>query len=155
MLEGNVSEDFVTKISRALSGASRRGIHVTAGAGSCDLESQQFARRPAEDEEGQMPPGRPHHLEEPPGPRELGEHHGTSRLCYFLDGVQSSREIGRIEMAPVVIATVAAAIVNRCDRKFSRMPLESPPVSVQAMILPRSAGDRRVEAFWELLLEAG
>ena len=155
MLEGNVSEDFVAKISRALSGASSRGIHVTAGAGSCDLESQQFARTPAEDEEGQMPPGRPHHLEEPPGPRELGKHDGTSRLCYFLDGVQSSREIGRIEMAPVVVATVAAAVVNRCDRRFSRMPLESPPVVVQAVILPRSAGDEKVEAFWDLLLAAG
>jgi hypothetical protein len=155
MLEGNASEDFVTKISRALSGASRRGIHVTAGAGSCDLESQQFAGRPVEDEEGQMPPGRPHHLEEPPGPRELGDHDGTSRLCYFLDGVQSSREIGRIEMVPVVVATVAAAIINRCDRRFTRMPLESPPVVVQAVILPRSAGDEKVEAFWDLLLAAG
>ena len=155
MLEGNASEDFVTKISRALSGASRRGIHVTAGAGSCDLESQQFAGRPVEGEEGQMPPGRPHHLEEPPGPRELGDHDGTSRLCYFLDGVQSSREIGRIEMVPVVVATVAAAIINRCDRRFTRMPLESPPVVVQAVILPRSAGDEKVEAFWDLLLAAG
>jgi hypothetical protein len=79
----------------------------------------------------------------------------VSRLCYFLDGVQSSREIGRIEMAPIIVATVAAAIINRCDRRFSRMPMESPPVSVQALILPRSAGDARVEAFWELLLEAG
>ena len=155
MLEGNASEDFVTKISRALSGASRRGIHVTAGAGSCDLESQQFAGRPVEGEEGQMPPGRPHHLEEPPGPRELGDHDGTSRLCYFLDGVQSSREIGRIEMVPVVVATVAAAIINRCDRRFTRMPLESPPVVVQAVILPRSTGDEKVEAFWDLLLAAG
>jgi hypothetical protein len=155
MLAGNASEDFVAKISQALSGASRRGIHVTAGAGSCDLESQQFAKRPAEDEEGRMPPGRPHHLEEPPGPRELGDHDGTSRLCYFLDGVQSSREIGRIEMVPVVVATVAAAIINRCDRRFTRMPLESPPVVVQAVILPRSAGDEKVEAFWDLLLAAG
>jgi hypothetical protein len=35
------------------------------------------------------------------------------------------------------------------------MPLESPPALVQAMILPRSTGDTRVEAFWQLLLEAG
>jgi len=35
------------------------------------------------------------------------------------------------------------------------MPLESPPVLVQAMILPRSAGDASVEAFWQLLLKAG
>ena len=89
------------------------------------------------------------------GSRDLGGGDGTSRLCYFLDGVQSSREIGRIEMSPVIVATVAATIVNRCERRFSRMPLESPPVVVQAVILPRSAGEAGVEAFWELLLAAG
>ncbi len=155
MLAGSASKDFVAKISQALEGAGRRGIHVTAGAGSCDLEAQQFAHRPPEDEEGAAAQGRPHHLEEPPGPREIGDHDGTSRLCYFLDGVQSSREIGRIEMSPVIVATVAAAIVNRCERRFSRMPLESPPVVVQAVILPRSAGDARVGAFWDLLIDAG
>jgi hypothetical protein len=154
MQAGNASKDFVEKISQALEGAGRRGIHVTAGAGSCDLESQQFANLSPEDEE-QVPTGRPHHLEEPPGPRDLGGHDGTSRLCYFLDGVQSSREIGRIEMAPVIVSTVAATIVNRCEKRFSRMPLESPPIVVQAVILPRSSGDEKVEAFWELLLEAG
>jgi hypothetical protein len=154
MQAGNASKDFVEKISQALEGAGRKGIHVTAGAGSCDLESQQFANLPPEDEE-QVPTGRPHHLEEPPGPRDLGGHDGTSRLCYFLDGVQSSREIGRIEMAPVIVSTVAATIVNRCEKRFSRMPLESPPIVVQAVILPRSSGDEKVEAFWELLLEAG
>jgi hypothetical protein len=152
MQAGN-AEDFVGKISRALEGAGRKGIHVTAGAGSCDLEAQQFGMFPPEEE--QTPVGRPHHLESPVGPRDLGGHDGTSRLCYFLDGVQSSREIGRIEMSPVVVATVAAAIVNRCERRFSRMPLESPPVVVQAVILPRSNGDPSVEAFWELLLAAG
>ena len=58
-------------------------------------------------------------------------------------------------MAPVIVATVAAAIVNRCERRFSRVPLEGPPVVVQAVILPRSAGEPAVEAFWDLLLEAG
>jgi hypothetical protein len=154
MLAGSTSKDFVTKVSDALSGAERRGIYVTAGVGSCDLEAQQFSRHWTEEEEPVLT-GRPHHLEEPPGPRDLGSHDGTSRLCYFLDGVQSSRELGRVEMAPVILATVAAAIVNRCDRRFSRMPIESPPTVVQAVILPRSAGDARVEAFWELLLEAG
>jgi len=152
MQAGN-AEDFVGKISRALEGAGRRGIHVTAGAGSCDLEAQQFGMFPPEEEE--IPVGRPHHLESPVGPRDLGGHDGTSRLCYFLDGVQSSREIGRIEMSPVVVATVAAAIVNRCERRFSRMPLENPPVVVQAVILPRSNGDPSVGAFWDLLLAAG
>ena len=153
MLSGSISKDFAAKIGDALANARRKGIHITAGAGSCDLEAQQFANLPSE--EDQSPPGRPHHLETPPGPRNPGSHDGTSRLCYFLDGVQSAREIGRIEMSPVVVATVAAAIVNRCERRFSRMPMESPPVVVQAVILPRSAGDPGVEAFWTLLLDAG
>ena len=153
MLMGSTANGFVAKISDALAGAGRKGIHVTAATGTCDLEAQQFSRRAPEEEH--IPTGRPHHLEEPPGPRDLGYTDSTSRLCYFLDGVQSSREIGRIEMTPVVVATVAAAIVNRCDRRFSRMPLESPPALVQAVILPRSAGEAKVEAFWELLLESG
>src|SRR5215211_6655785 len=136
MRAGSAVEDFVAKISQALEGAGRKGIHVRAGAGSCDLEAQQFGGLPEEEES--FPSGRPHHLESPVGSRDLGGHGGTSRLCYFLDGVQSSREIGRIEMSPVVVATVAAAIVNRCERRFSRMPLENPPVVVQAVILPRS-----------------
>jgi hypothetical protein len=154
MLAGRTAKDFVAKISQALTEAERKGIYVTAGVGTCALEAQQFARHSLEEEE-LFPKGQPHHLESPPGPRDLGSHDGTSRLCYFLDGVQSSREIGRIGMAPVIVATVAAAIVNRCNRRFTRMPLESPPVLVQAMILPRSAGDAKVEAFWEILLAAG
>ncbi|MBA3617465.1 MAG: hypothetical protein H0W52_15315, partial [Rubrobacteraceae bacterium] len=85
----------MAKISRALEGAGRKGIHVTSGAGSCDLEAQQFGNHPPEEDEP-FPTGRPHHLESPVGSRDLGGHDGTSRLCYFLDGVQSSREIGRI-----------------------------------------------------------
>ena len=154
MLMGSTANDFVAKISKALTEAERRGIHVTAGAGSCDLETQQFDRHSSHEEE-QIPPGRPHHLETPPGPRDPGSPDGTSRLCYFLDGVQRSRELGRIEMAPVIVTTVAAAIVNRCDRRFSRMPLESPPVVVQAVLLPRSVGAAGVEEFWELLSQAG
>src|SRR5918994_1101862 len=153
MQAGGGVDDFVEKISQAIEGAGRRGIHLTAGAGSCDLEAQQFGGLPEEEES--FPTGRPHHLETPVGSRELGGHRGISRLCYFLDGVQSSREIGRIGMSPVIVSTVAATIVNRCERRFSRMPLESPPVVVQAVILPRSAGDPGVEAFWDLLLAAG
>ncbi|MGI9122843.1 MAG: hypothetical protein ACR2FR_08200, partial [Rubrobacter sp.] len=154
MQAGTSVNDFVAKISRALEGAGRKGIHVTSGAGSCDLEAQQFGNHPPEEDEP-FPTGRPHHLESPVGSRDLGGHDGTSRLCYFLDGVQSSREIGRIGMSPVIVSTVAATIVNRCGRRFSRMPLESPPLVVQAVILPRSTGDASVEAFWELLLAAG
>jgi hypothetical protein len=153
MQAGSAVDDFVAKISQAIEGAGRRGIHLTAGAGACDLEAQQFGGLPAEEEP--FPTGRPHHLESPVGARDLGGNRGISRLCYFLDGVQSTREIGRIGMSPVIVSTVAATIVNRCGRRFSRMPLESPPTVVQAVILPRSVGDAGVEAFWDLLLAAG
>jgi hypothetical protein len=153
MRAGSAVDDFVAKISQAIEGAGRKGIHLTAGAGSCDLEAQQFGGSPEEEES--FPTGRPHHLESPVGARDLGGHRGISRLCYFLDGVQSSREIGRIGMSPVIVSTVAATIVNRCGRRFSRLPMESPPVVVQAVILPRSAGDAGVNAFWNLLLAAG
>ena len=151
MQAGSASKDFVAKMSQALERAGRKGIYVSAG--SCDLEAQQFDR--LSEEEESLPSGRPHHLESPVGSRNLGGHDGTSRLCYFLDGVQSSREIGLIRMSPVIVSTVAAAIVNRCERRFTRMLLESPPVVVQAVILPRSAGEASVEAFWDLLLAAG
>jgi hypothetical protein len=153
MRAGSAVDDFVDKISQAIEGAGRKGIHLTAGAGSCDLEAQLFGGSPEEEEP--FPTGRPHHLESPVGARDLGGHRGISRLCYFLDGVQSSREIGRIGMSPVIVSTVAATIVNRCGRRFSRLPMESPPVVVQAVILPRSAGDAGVDAFWDLLLAAG
>src|SRR5829696_320556 len=78
MLAGRTSKDFVTKISGALSEAVCRGIYVTAGAGSCDLEAQQFSRHSPENKEP-IPAGRPYHLEEPPGPRDLGNHDGCDR----------------------------------------------------------------------------
>jgi len=153
MLAGSTANDFAARIIQALEDARGQGIRVSASAGGGDLELQHLARSPEEEDQG--PAGRPHHLESPPGPRDPGASDGTSRLCYFLDGVQSSREIGRIGAAPVVVATVAAAVVNRCDRRFSRMDLDGPPAVVRAVILPRRAGDEGVEAFWNLLLGAG
>jgi hypothetical protein len=97
MQAGSAVDDFVGKISKAIEGAGRRGIHLTAGAGSCDLETQQFGGLPEEEEP--FPTGRPHHLESPVGSRDLGGHEGISRLCYFLDGVQSSRDVGMRERA--------------------------------------------------------
>ena len=153
MLMGSTANDFVDRIDHALDDASKQGINITASAGTANLEFQQLLRRVLEEQE--PPTGRPRHLETPPGSRDPGSPDGFSRLCYFLDGVQSSREVGRIGAAPVVVATVAATIVNRCDRRFSRMPLQSSPAVVRAMILPRRMGDPKVAAFWDLLMKAG
>lgn len=124
-------------------GAEREGVRVAGGAGSCDLEAHHFAHL---DVEGQSSEDGPSHLEDPPGPRDPGEPNGTSRLCYFLDGVQSTREIGRIGAVPVVVTTVAAAIINRCDRRFSRMDLQVPPVVVRAVILPLGLDGERMRS---------
>ena len=150
---GSTANDFVGRIGRALEDASKQGINITAGAGAGDLEFQQLVRRVLEEQE--PPLGRPRHLETPPGSRDPGRPGGFSRLCYFLDGLQSSREVGRIGAVPVVVATVAATIVNRCDRRFSRMPLQGTPVVVRAVILPRRIGDPKVAAFWDLLMKVG
>ena len=100
--------------------------------------------------------GRPHHLETPPGPRDPGAPDGSSRLCYFLDGVQSTREIGRIGAIPIVVTTVAATIINRCNRRFSRMEIKGgSPTVVRAVVLPYSVGDEGVRSLWEELTGAG
>jgi hypothetical protein len=145
-------DDFTARVVRAMEDARGRGIRIQAGGGE-DLESRQLARGPL-DEDGGTPDGRPHHLETPPGPRDPGGPDGTSNLCYFLDGVQGSREIGRVGTAPVVVATVAAAVIERQERRFGRMDLGGPPTVIRAVILPRRAGDE-VEAFWGLLRAVG
>ena len=151
MLAGSsTAKDFVARISGAVVGAERAGIRVTGGA--CDLESQHLLNREA-DEAG---PGEgPRHLEGPPGPVDPGPPDGSSRLCYFLDGVQSTHEVGRIGPVPIVATTVAATVVNRCDKRFSRVELGGPPAAVRAVILPLGTGDERIEAFHGLLLKEG
>jgi hypothetical protein len=153
MAMGSTVDEFATRFVRALEGAARQGVHIAPGSGAGDLELQHLGGGAHNGEE--PPSGRPRHLEAPPGPRDPGAPDGTSRLCYFLDGVQTSREVGRIGALPVVVATVAAAIVNRCERRFRRLELEGPPVVVRAVILPRRAGDERVETLWRLLRDAG
>ncbi len=152
MLAGRTAKDFVARISGALDGAERAGIRITAGTGTCDLEMQQLGIRAAEDDTASE--GGPDHLEGTPRAVDPGAPDGTSRLCYFLDGVQSTHEVGRIGPVPIVATTVAAAIINRCDRRFSRMPFEIPPSVVRAIILPLGA-DERVDAFHDLLLREG
>jgi hypothetical protein len=145
--------DFAARIDRALAAAAKHGVRFSAGAGAGDIEIQGLVGG-AEDE-GQAG-GRPHHLETPPGPRDPGAPDGSSRLCYFLDGVQSTREIGRIGAIPIVVTTVAATIINRCDRRFSRMEIAGgPPTVVRAVILPYSVGDEQVRSLWEELVGAG
>jgi hypothetical protein len=151
MLSGRTAGDFITRVGRALEDAGRQSIRVSAGAGTCDLEMQNLRAGGTEDDvshEG------PLHLEEFVGRKDPGAPDGSSGLCYFLDGVQSTHEIGRVGTVPIVATTVAAAIVNRCDRRFSRMPFEVPPAVVRAVMLPRGVEDG-ADALYDLFVRAG
>lgn len=147
--------DFADRISQALAKAERVGVRVTAGSGVCDLEMQQLARRVFEDEPQPGAATGARHLEGTPRSVDPGHPQGSSRLCYFLDGVQTTHEIGRIGPVPIIVTSVAAAIVNRCERRFSRTNIDSLPAVVRAVILPLDMGDERVEAFRDLLLSEG
>ena len=91
MLMGSTANDFVGKISKALTEAERKGIYVTAGAGPCDLKGQQFGRYPSGEEE-QIPLGRPHHLETPPGPRDPGQPDGPRGLLLLRRRAELARD---------------------------------------------------------------
>ncbi len=153
LMGSSTTKEFVARISGALAAAERSGIRVTAGAGACDLEMQQLLSRHV-DEETRSGEG-PRHLERPPGPKNPGPLDGSSRLCYFLDGVQSTHEVGRLGPLPIVVTTVAAAVVNRCNRRFSRMALGGPPTVVRAVILPVGTSDEKVKTLRDLLLKEG
>ena len=155
MLTGSsTTKEFVARISGALAAAGRSGIRVTAGTGACDLETQQIAGRAFKDDPSPGASG-PRHLEGTPRPVDPGRPNGSSRLCYFLDGVQTTHEIGRIGPVPIIVTSVAAAVVNRCDHRFSRMVMEGLPTVVRAVILPLDIGDERVGMLRELLLTEG
>ena len=146
--------DFAARIDQALAAATKHGVRFSAGAGAGDVEMQGLAGGAAEDEGRRA--GGADHLEGTPGPRDPGAPDGSSRLCYFLDGVQSTREIGRIGAVPIIVTTVAATIINRCDRRFSRMEIAGgPPTVVRAVILPDSVGDEGARALWDELARAG
>lgn len=144
---------FSTRIAEALQRAGERGVRIAVGPAGVDLETQILRQRVLEGDtvtaEG------PYHLEQPAGCIDPGMPDGTSSLRYFLDGVQTTREIGRIGAAPIHITTVAAAIVHRRGRRFSRLDLENPPTVVRAVILPRGIHNGQVEEFYISLLQAG
>ncbi|MFN2398373.1 MAG: hypothetical protein ABR543_06995 [Gemmatimonadaceae bacterium] len=61
------------------------------------------------------------------------------RFHAFLDGVQESRVMGRLDLAPIVYGTVAAAIRVRADR---RLTCWRPPVVERRVYAPLAFVDR-------------
>lgn len=153
MSEISTADGFAGRLGEAFREASRGGARFSAG--GSDLEWERFKGHPFEDgEEGRRDSLDPFE-NDPVVDRDPGEPDGTSNLAYFLDGVQTTEEIGRIGAVPVVITTVAAAIVHRKDRRLRRCEVEGVPTLMRALILPGSAEEPGAKALFEAAGEAG
>lgn len=85
---------------------------------------------------------------EPPEPRQI-EPAGSPMVEAFLDGIQRSRVVAHVHGAPLVLATVAAAVRERMDR---RLRTWERPLVRRLLLGSRAAlGDAR----WHQLLDSG
>lgn len=121
-------------------------------AGSSDLEAAHFA--PDTGETGERKNALNPFESDPVRERHPGEPRGESGLSYFLDGVQSTREVCRVGTVPVVTVTVAAAIVRREGRRLHRFPVEGVPQVVRSVVLPGRTEDPQAQAIFEAAGEA-
>ncbi len=144
------ADDFAGLLEGALRRAAGEGVRFSAG--SSDLEAAHFAPESADPEARknalrafESDPVRARH---PGGPR------GESGLSYFLDGVQSTREVCRVGTVPVVTVTVAAAVVRREGRRLHRFPVEGVPEVVRAVVLPGRTEDPQARTIFEAAKEA-
>lgn len=153
MLAGSKANDFVGVLGEAFRMASKGGARFSAG--GSDLEWERFNQHPFDESEQ----GRRNELNpfenDPVIARNPGEPDGTSGLSYFLDGVQTTEEIGRVGTVPIVITTVAAAIAHREDGRIRRCEIEGIPSLIRALILPHNAEDAGAKALFEAVRDAG
>lgn len=151
--ENGGSQGFSTALAAALKDAARSGVRFSAG--GSDLEWERFNSHPFDNEEDGRRDALDAFESDPVSERHLGEPDGTSRLAYFLDGVQTTEEIGRIGTVPVVMTTVAAAIVHREDRRMHRLDVPGVPTLMRALILPHDAHDPSARALYAAAQQQG
>lgn len=153
MLAGRTAHEFVGMLGEAFRKASKGGARLAAG--GSDLEWERFYANPYGEEESGRRDALDPFEHDPVVARDPGEPDGTSGFSYFLDGVQTTEEIGRVGTVPVVITTVAAAIVYREDRRLRRLEVEGVPPVLRAIILPERAEDDEARTLFEAVREAG
>lgn len=143
------AQDFAGLLETALRRAAGDGVRFSTG--SSNLEAAHFAP------DGSDPEARKNALRafesDPVRARHPGEPRGESGLSYFLDGVQSTREVCRVGTVPVVNVTVAAAVVRREGRRLHRFPVEGVPEVVRAVVLPGRTEDPQAQAIFEAVRE--
>lgn len=142
---------FAELLQTALRRAADDGVRFSAG--SSDLEAAHFAPDAGGDTEARKNALRAFECD-PVSERHPGEPLPESGLSYFLDGVQSTREICRVGTVPVVTVTVAAAIVRRTSRRLHRFPVEGVPEVVRAVVLPGRTEDPQAQAIFAAASEA-
>lgn len=140
------SQNFSTALADALKDAAGSGVRFSAG--GSDLEWERFNSHPFDNEEEGRRDALNAFESDPVSERHPGEPDGTSRLSYFLDGVQTTEEIGRIGTVPVVMTTVAAAIAHRRNRRLHKLEVEGVPLLMRALILPHDAHDPGARALY-------
>ncbi|TCJ20302.1 hypothetical protein E0L93_02005 [Rubrobacter taiwanensis] len=145
MRSGGSTADFVDRLKEAFQAARRSGVRLSAGGGQLEPEL------PGETEHPRGGDAVEAFEADPVTERHPGDPDGSSRLAYFLDGVQVTYELGRAGTVPIVLATVAAAVAQRRERRLHRMELDGAPQILRALVLPRSGARRLFEA----VLEAG
>lgn len=141
---------FAALLEAALRRAAGDGVRFSAG--SSDLEAAHFAPETSE-QEARKNALRPFESD-PVRERHPGDPLGESGLSYFLDGVQSTREVCRVGTVPVVTVTVAAAIVRRENHRLHRFPLDGVPEVVRAVVLPGRTEDPQAQAIFAAAQEA-
>lgn len=152
MLAGTKANDFVDRLGEALESAARSGVRLTPG--GSDLEWERFGAEDGEDEEARS--GTLEAFEhDPVTSRNPGDPDENTRISYFLDGVQTTEEIGRIGTVPVVVTTVAAAIAHREDRRVRRLDVGDLPTVLRAIILPRNTEDPAANLLFDTVQETG
>lgn len=147
-MQAATATGFADLLGEALRRASADGVALTPGASAMYPADFDGA-----DEEGSSG-GLEAFEADPVAERDPGGARGESEFSYFLDGVQEVREVCRVGTVPVVVATVAAAVARREERRLSRLPLEGVPGVVRAVILPREA-DPAAGALFEAVKESG
>lgn len=138
--------DFAATLASALKDAARGGVRFSAG--GSDLEWERFNSHPFDNAEEGRRDALDAFESDPVRERHPGEPDGTSRLSYFLDGVQTTEEIGRVGTVPVVMTTVAAAIVHRRERHLHKLDVAGVPRLMRALILPHDAHDPGARALY-------
>ena len=152
---GRGAMDLVDRLREAFERAAERGVRLSAGGSQLELQHFGDFGSPDDGASYERKDSVEAFEESPVTARHPGEPQGESRLVYFLDGVQSAEEIGRVGTVPIVLTTVAAAVVERRERRLHRMELSGAPNVVQALVLPQKTDDPEAQVLFQSAQEAG